>query len=227
MSANQSALPEPTIAARLGTGEIFLRSTEAIHLTGRVKLVADEKAGSGKVLEMNGDKPATGNAPAENRSGAEVYAAHTDRGRKTTGTSEFTLKLQPNNFGVLLRRKLDYAFPNQRAEVFIADGTTEPGEGDWEPAGIWYLAGANTCVYSNPKDELGATQHIVQTSNRRFRDDEFLVARSLTEGRSAIRVRVKFTPVNTPLFPGHPLAELAWSEIRYDAYCFVMPQWKP
>jgi hypothetical protein len=63
----------------------------------------------------------------------------------------------------------------------------------------------------------------VQTSNRRFRDDEFLVARDLTAGRSAIRVRVKFTPVDRPLFPGHPLAELAWSEMRYDAYCVVIP----
>ena len=43
---------------------------------------------------------------------------HTDTGRKTTGVSEFTLKLDPQNFGVLLRRKLDYSFPNQRAEVF-------------------------------------------------------------------------------------------------------------
>jgi hypothetical protein len=34
---------------------------------------------------------------------------------------------------------------------------------------------------------------------------------------------MKFTPVEIPLFPGHPLPELAWSEIRYDAYCWVMP----
>jgi len=46
---------------------------------------------------------------------------------------------------------------------------------EWKRAGIWYLAGANTCVYSNPRDELGATQHNVQTSNRRFRDDEFII----------------------------------------------------
>src|SRR5439155_22485632 len=39
--------------------------------------------------------------------GKEVYPAHTDIGRKTTGVSEFNLKLTPNNFGVLLRRKLD------------------------------------------------------------------------------------------------------------------------
>ena len=107
----------------------------------------------------------------------------------------------------------------------MADASREPAESDWKPAGVWYLAGANTCVYSNPRDELGETQHNVQISNRRFRDDEFLVPRDLTEGRSSIRVRVKFTPVKTPLFPGQPLPELAWSEIRYDAYCFVMPEW--
>jgi hypothetical protein len=158
--------------------------------------------------------------------GKEIYPATTDHGRSTQGASEFTLKLEPKNFGALLRRKLDYAFPNQRAEVFVADASRgqEGKELTWKPAGVWYLAGSNTCVYSNPKEELGATQHVVQTSNRRFRDDEFLVPRELTAGRSAVRVRVQFTPVKRPLFPGRPLAELAWSEIHYSAYCFVMPQ---
>jgi hypothetical protein len=153
----------------------------------------------------------------------EIFAAETDHGRRTSGTSEFTLRLDPGNLGVLLRRKLDYSLPNQRAEVFIAavDGR------DWAPAGIWYLAGGNACVYSNPREELGAAQHVVQTSNRRFRDDEFLVPLALTSGRTSIRVRVRFTPVAIPLFPGYPLGELAWSEIRYDAYCFVMPRWQP
>ena len=161
--------------------------------------------------------------------GKEIYPAQTDIGRKTTGESEFTLKLAPDNYGVLLRRKLDYSLPNQRAEVYIADDGTPDRRArpKWKSAGTWYLAGANTCVYSNPKEELGATQHIVQTSNRRFRDDEFLVPRELTRSRSAIRVRVKFTPVKIPLFPGQPVSEPAWSEIRYDAYCWVMPDLKP
>jgi hypothetical protein len=157
--------------------------------------------------------------------GKEIYPTHTDRGRYTKGTSEFTLKIEPKNYGVLLRRKLDYAFPNQRAEVYIVNDGRDRREKDsqWKSAGVWYLAGSNTCVYSNPKEELGATQHNVQTSNRRFRDDEFLVPRDLTQGRSTIRVRIKFTPVERPLFPGHPIPDLAWSEIRYDAYSFVMP----
>ncbi|MDR3623384.1 MAG: DUF2961 domain-containing protein [Paludisphaera borealis] len=157
--------------------------------------------------------------------GKEVCPAHTDKGRTTTGASEFTLKIDPKNLGVLLRRKLDYAYPNQRAEVEVADARDDH-EGaalKWAPAGVWYTAGSNTCVYSNPKDELGETQHVAQTSNRRFRDDEFLIPRDLTAGRSAICVRVRFTPVDRPLFPGRPVAPLAWSEIRYTAYSYVMP----
>lgn len=133
------------------------------------------------------------------------------------------------NLGVLLRRKLDYSYPNQRAEVEVADASYgQQGESlTWGRAGIWYLAGSNTCVYSDPKGELGATLHNVQTSNRRFRDDEFLIARDLTEGRSAIRVRVRFLPVKRPLFPGHPVPELAWSEMRYTAYSYVLPNFDP
>jgi len=146
--------------------------------------------------------------------GREIYPAETDRGRKTTGWSEFTLKVDPKNLGVMLRRKLDYAFPNQRAEVSV----------DGKPAGVWYLAGANTCVFSSPRGELGPAEHVVQTSNRRFRDDEFLLPLELTRGRREIRVRVKFTPVETPLYPGYPLPELAWSELRYTAYSYVRPR---
>jgi hypothetical protein len=146
--------------------------------------------------------------------GQEIYPAETDRGRTTKSGSEFTLKIDRRNLGVMLRRKLDYSFPNQRAEVFV----------DGKPAGVWYLAGSNTCVFSSPPGELGETRHVVQTSNRRFRDDEFLLPRELTAGRSSIRVRVKFTPVATPLFPGHPVPELAWSEMRYTAYSFVLPR---
>jgi hypothetical protein len=155
--------------------------------------------------------------------GAEIYSEHTEVGRSTTGASEFTLALEPDNFGVLLRRTLDYRFANQRAEVSVADGDAAGAAKEWKPAGVWYLAGSNTCVYSNPKDELGATQHVVQESNRRFRDDEFLIGRDLTRGRSKIRVRVKFVPVNIPLFPGGAVPPQAWSEMRYKAYCFVMP----
>jgi D-arabinan exo alpha-(1,3)/(1,5)-arabinofuranosidase (non-reducing end) len=159
--------------------------------------------------------------------GKEIYPAHTEVGRYTTGTSEFTLKLTPTNLGVMLRRTLDYSFPNQRAEVYVCDASEKAHDrAEWKPAGLWYLAGSNTCVYSNPKGELGATEHVIETSDRRFRDDEFLISRDLTRDLSAIRLRVRFTPVNIPLFPGAPPQKLAWSEIAYSAYCIVMPDFE-
>lgn len=155
--------------------------------------------------------------------GRVIYPPHRDQGRRTAGTSEFTVAVDPANVGVLLRRKLDYGFPNQRAEVSVArvDGETV---GEFLPAGVWYLAGSNTCLFSYPRSELGASQPVVQTSNRRFRDDEFLVSRALTQGADKLRVRVRFTPVEIPLQPGRPLGELAWSEIRYDVYSYVRPK---
>ena len=149
----------------------------------------------------------------------EVYPVTTDQGRTMKGTSEFTLNLEPQNVGVMLRRKLDYAYPNQKARVSVADADST----EWHDAGIWYTAGSNTCVYSNPREELGATQHNVQMSNRRFRDDEFLLGADLTKGRKQIKVRVEFVPVSAPLFPGAPAHELAWSEMHYTAYCYVIP----
>jgi len=154
--------------------------------------------------------------------GKECYPATADRGRSTTGTSEFLLKIDPDNFGVLLRRKLDYAFPNQRARVFLADSRDESPK--WQAVGIWYTAGSNTCVYSNPDLELGPTLHGLETSNRRFRDDEFLLPRDFTRGRSAVRVRVQFEPLPIPLYPGCPMPRLAWSEMRYTCYSFVVPR---
>jgi hypothetical protein len=154
--------------------------------------------------------------------GREIYPAHRDRGRTTKGTSEFTVAIDPANLGVLLRRKLDYQFPNQRAEVSVAPVRGDVA-GEFQPAGTWYLAGSNTCIFSNPNKELGPTIPVVQTSNRRFRDDEFLISRALTGGATKLRVRVRFTPVTIPLLPGHELPELAWSEIRYEAYSVVSP----
>jgi hypothetical protein len=151
--------------------------------------------------------------------GKEVYPSETDHGRTTKGISEFTMHLRRDNVGVLLRRKLDYKFPNQRAEIYVANQRGAK----WQFAGIWYLAGSNSSIYSNPKEELGATEHELKTSNRRFRDDEFLISRALTGGKREIWVRVIFTPVNRPLYPGFPLGEQAWSEIKYSAYCFVIP----
>lgn len=171
----------------------------------------------------------------------EVFMPVADDGRRTTGRSEFTLQLQPDNLGVLLRRRLDLAYPNQRARVWVADAS--PGtegardgaaaEADWEEAGIWYTAGGRTTVFADPlalpkaertaHPELAAPARIVWRSERRWREAEFLIPRRLTAGRTAIRIRIEHLPVGFPLFPGHPVPEEAWTEYRYWAYSIVMP----
>ncbi|WP_106832021.1 DUF2961 domain-containing protein [Parabacteroides pacaensis] len=155
------------------------------------------------------------------QAGKEIYPAHLEKGRHTQGSSEFTVKLRPDNYGVLLRRTLDYSFPNQKAEIYVADDRG----GEWNYAGIWYLAGSNTCIYSDPRGELDKRFYRVQTSNRRFRDDEFLLPARLTQGKERIKVRVKFVPVERELYPGMPFPkENAWSELRYKVYSYILPE---
>ena len=153
--------------------------------------------------------------------GVEVIPATTDTGRHMTGTTEFRVRLDPHNVGALLRRKLDYSYPDQRADVFVAD---DRDGARYEPGGTWYLAGSNTAVYSNPPGETDPPAPILETSNRRFRDDEFLLPRTLTEGRARVRIRIVFRPSSRPLLPGGPIPDQAWSELRYAAYSWVLPQ---
>jgi hypothetical protein len=150
----------------------------------------------------------------------ETYPATTDTGRHTTGTSSFTIALTPGNYGVLLRRKLDYAYPDQRAVVSVADDRDGAA---YVVAGTWYLAGGSTVVYANASTETGTDPGTVETSPHRWRDDEFIVPRQLTEGRASVRVRVEFAPANHSLAPGVATAPQAWSEFRYTAYCWVLP----
>jgi hypothetical protein len=161
----------------------------------------------------------------------EVVPALSDDGRRTTTHSDFELAIRPDALGVMLRRRLDLQYPNQKAIVYVADAKSE--KPDWQEGGTWYTAGGNTVVFAEPRtiSEAKRKQHvelmppvqIVQTSNRRWRDDEFLLPVQLTRGRDKIRVRCQFVPVKEPLFPGHPLQDEAWTEYRYWANCFVVP----
>src|SRR2546428_4824681 len=59
-----------------------------------------------------------------------------------------------------------------------------------------------------PYTTLFRSQHLLRTSNRRFRDDEFLIPRALTEGRSAIRIDRKSTRLNS-----------SHDQISYAVFC--------
>jgi hypothetical protein len=127
----------------------------------------------------------------------------------------------------LLRRTIDFSFPDQKAEVYIADASDQfnPEEPEWEYVGIWYTPGSNTYVYSSPDGELGERKYEVYTSNRRFRDEEFLIPARLTRNRSAIRIKVKHIPANYDLYPGCPYPKKsAWTELRYEVFSYVMPK---
>jgi len=186
----------------LGVGEIRRRS-------GAFDVVEDMAAAGGRAVALTSDPPTF-----------EVFPAHTLTGRRTTGVSEFTLRIRADNHGVMLRRTLDYQYANQRACVFILD------EGRWQPAGVWYLAGSNTVYHSFPifEGELAPVRPTVITSNRRFRDDEFLLPVALTRGKSEIRIRLQFAPRNPPLLLGSAPTATAWTELVYVAYSYVMPR---
>jgi len=161
------------------------------------------------------------------RGAIQFYPAEEDTVRIMRGASEFTVRLDPQNHGVMLRRKFDYEYPNQRAKVFVKPaGSDRP----WQEAGIWYTAGCNTCVHSRPpgnnftEAELAPAQHNVVTSNRRWREEEFLIARRLTTGVERLRIRIEQVPDDRPLFPGHAFpTKSAWSESRYWIYCYRLP----
>ncbi len=156
--------------------------------------------------------------------GKEVFPAQEEDGRYTKGSSVFTLQLRADNAGALLRRTLDYRFPNQTAEVYVAPGDTQGKDTAWQKAGTWYLAGSNTCVYSEPRGELDKRVYHVQTSNRRLRDDEFLLPARLTRGHTAVHIKLQFIPNPQELYPGFPFPEQsAWSELKYTLYSYVVP----
>lgn len=153
------------------------------------------------------------------------FPAEEDRTRTMKGTTQFEVKLAPANLGVLLRRKFDYRYPNQCARVSVRPAS---GEAEWSEVGLWYTAGSNTCYHSYPKSEIGKTEPKVITSNRRWREEEFLIPRHLTEGIERLAVRIEHVPVIRSLLPGQPFpAEPAWSECRYWVYCYQMPGISP
>jgi hypothetical protein len=160
----------------------------------------------------------------DSRGARMFFPAEQDYIRTMKGTSKFKMRLDPNNLGVMLRRKFDYLYPNQRAKVWVRP---DKNDAEWQYVGQWYTAGSNTCVYSYPRSEgeLGKTQHTIITSNRRWREEEFLIPRHLTEGVKRLQIKIEHIPDNRELFPGHPFpAESLWSESRYWAYCYKMPR---
>ena len=87
-----------------------------------------------------------------------------DSGRHfTNGYSEFTLAIEPANYGVRLRRMMYYGVADQNASVHVDD----------QAVGQWFDAGSNNII--------------------RWRESEFDIPACYTQGKSSIRVRIGTT----------------------------------
>lgn len=155
------------------------------------------------------------------------FFAQEDSVRYMSGTTEFTARILENNHGVMLRRKFDYLYPNQEAKVYIR----KPGDSKWQYVDVWYTSGSNTCVHSRPvgkpftEAEFAPTEHNVITSNRRWREEEFVISSVFTKGLNEIEIKLEFVPNTQELFPGFPFpGPSAWSESRYWVYSYVLPE---
>lgn len=207
LSPHRDRRPEPDFTPT--TDERILTAAHVSRVRGHFEIVRDAAAPGGFAIALTEPPPQM-----------EIFPAHEMTGRRTQGTSELSLAIVPDNHGVLLRRTLDYAYANQRAEVYVEH------DGAWAPAGVWYLAGSSTVYHSFPwlEGELAPTRPQVVTSNRRFRDDEFLLPARLTRGKRRLRLRFVFAPRNPPLLPHLPPAPSCWTELAYRAYPWVMPE---
>ncbi|MFS4454955.1 DUF2961 domain-containing protein [Maribacter sp. 2304DJ31-5] len=159
------------------------------------------------------------------------FPTESDSVRIMKGNSQFEVNLDPDNLGVLLRRKFDYQYPNQEAKVWVKNA--DDSISDWNYTGIWYTSGSSTAYASWPKGkfysqaELAPPKPEIIDSDRRWREEEFLIARKFTEGISKLAIKIEWVPNTKKLLKDRPFPiESAWSEARYWIYCYKLPSTK-
>jgi hypothetical protein len=86
----------------------------------------------------------------------------TDEGRAHKGSSQFVMRLTPDNKGAVLVRRHDYGIADQKANVYV-DGAL---------VGTWLTRGSD--------------------ASNRFRDSAFMIPASFTAGKSSITLKVVF-----------------------------------
>jgi hypothetical protein len=141
--------------------------------------------------------------------------------RTIRGGSEMVVTIPPDNAGLLLRRRLDLDVADQRAEVYVGDAddpSAPPAR-----AGTWLTAGSRRVLFANAPTETGDTPGVIETSNRRFRDDEFLIGPQLTRGHRRLRIRFDVTSSPHALRPGEPAPPPAWTESHVWTYAWSAP----
>ena len=141
--------PKPTSGNTSDTGTVDVPA-------GSTKTLF-QKAGSGSVNAIKLTIPQIVSAPIKN-----IYQI-TDDGRAHTGSSEFTVRIDPNNSQVRLKRRLDAGIAGQTADVYV-DGVKV---GQWK-------------------------ETIPADLNNRWRDSLFTIPAANTAGKSQIKIKIQF-----------------------------------
>lgn len=161
-----------------GTGRDRLRRTASVDVSGR----GYEGAGSPVTMTsfFEGDRDGNISAPPDYIvPGAQPPPAGTDpQGESVTATGRlhpvgtrirFTVRLDPSNRGVVLRRLLDQGVFGQRAAVRV----------DGRPAGTWFTPGSNEI--------------------KRWAESDFALPEKLTRGKSQVRIELEvLAPIEPP-----------------------------
>jgi hypothetical protein len=116
----------------------------------------------------------------------------TDDGRWTDEGSAFTVRINPDNDGVRLRKRINQTAYHQEVDVFV-DGVS---------AGIWFEQGGNYVLnydhapykellrnyYDQKKEEVPSWQN--GTMPAKFRDTEFEIPAALTTGKEKLNIKM-------------------------------------
>jgi len=132
------------------TVDVGVAASETAHSFATTGTVTS----STKTLEFSGDY-------------RDVY--DTDEGRSISGSSQFTVAINPSNQGVTLRNRFDQSQITQESQVYV-DGTL---------VGTWRAIGEST--------------------NPGFKESDFYLPSSSTAGKSSITVKLVKTSASDPL----------------------------
>jgi hypothetical protein len=108
-----------------------------------------------------------------------------DSGRWTDGATTFTVRIDADNDGVRLRKRINQLSYHQAVEVSV----------DGRPVGVWFEQGSQYHLFEEKPGSRDYQPHLYQPDwnhiAKRFRDTEFEIPASFTRGKSSIVLTMK------------------------------------
>ena len=126
-----------------------------------------------------------------------------DAGRWTNGGTKFTAKIDPDNDGVRLRKRINHLAFHQAVEVHV----------DGQVAGTWFEQGSRYHLFPEEPNDWNQI-------DKRFRDTEFEIPASVTRGKSHLELEIKTLTSKAAL---EPTDEGLSNEYYYWVFCYVSP----